>query len=79
MPGADFSAYQEHVKELRRAAKDFWFIYNQPTPVDIDASEARKKWMKIEGVTPPDSAVYYTDPIQSMERIIAHEKREQST
>lgn len=75
-PVVDFSVYLECAAELENGANSFWFIYNQPVPADIEASEARKKGMKTEGVDIPEGVLYYSDPILRMEGIIQREKQE---
>jgi len=69
-PAADLSSYASYSKELEACARKFWFIYNEPTDIDIANSRIQKEWMKIEGLRVPDGVLYYGDPIDRMKRVI---------
>jgi hypothetical protein len=67
---ADLSTYTSYAQELERCARKFWFIYNDPTEVDIVDSRVQKEWMKMEGLPVPDGVLYYSNPIDRMKRVI---------
>jgi hypothetical protein len=64
----DLSRYLEGAKVLDNAAKDFWFIWNEPTELDIEESEMKKKWMRLEQTPVPEGVLYYADPVERIRR-----------
>ena len=65
---SDLSRYRERAKVLENAAKDFLFIWNEPTELDIEESEMKKKWMRLEGTPVPDGVLYYADPAERIRK-----------
>jgi hypothetical protein len=76
-PSANLSRYVQQAQSLESAARDFWFIYNDPLPVDLTTSKMKKEWMKMQKVAPPDSVVYDTDPLRRMEYLVSIKRQKQ--
>ena len=63
-PAAELSHYERHIVELEPASNYFWFIYNSPTPFDVEQSEYQKEWLRLQRLPVPDGVLYYSDPIE---------------
>lgn len=66
---ADLSSYLDQAKRLEDNAKDFWFIYNEPTEFDVKRSETDKVYMRMQKLPVPDTVLYYADPLERMEKL----------
>ena len=61
---ARLKRYLDQVKKLNLAIDDFWFIYNDPTDFDQNASEGLKKELAQKGnKIIPTETIYYRNPL----------------
>jgi len=71
---ADLSSYVDQATKLEDDARDFWFIYNEPTEFDVKRSETEKAYMTMQKLAVPDKVLYYADPLERTEKIARYRK-----
>lgn len=72
---ARLQKYLDQAERLKAAVDDFWFIYNNPTDFDRNASDGLKRLLAQRGhKTIPTETIYYRNPLLRLVRLRRHKQ-----